>query len=686
MQRWLARELCFHRDPSLIRFYTGAGPRGTLDLSASRRHLAVETDGLSSGFAGISNSFKQGLSFASRDWLFDPAADPNMFQRYFDPKSSFSSLTDVSHGVDSDFTVLCWVYGDNPSTSGPLIGSQGRFTVSGSGFTTYPGLRGWTFGVESGLPYLEMYSHKLLALDSLLNFTSLADYGGLYISSSSGPKSLASNQRWNQVACVFRGSDIPWGFGYGGGATSDPIPGTPNEYHEGTGSLDVRRRQYIDFFYNGRCLGSNASSESWASLKQTTNLIPNITGTVYSSVGGDTYEATSDPLFSVGSQQSLNYRDVHDLTEYFDFCTGPGCLFRIYNRALSESEICNIYRREQFLLYCKPFQDWAADEASGLSCYLSGMDTTQLSMTLFADASIELDIPVPLYTYGSATITKGVTLYAGSATPEVNNLTLYCGGLGLQNAGIPLSALSFVEINNALDLYLSGFQSLSQSITLFTYGIFTATCGIPLFAAAEPIRSLQANVPLSLFGSINPGMSNGITLYAHVGLDGQTPLVRIPLFAKGADQGDATRLMNLVAFGCTHNIENSLDLFVCSNPPTAWSSRINQVNAHARRLNGSLMSATPLVAIDSHNQLTLFVRGDGVTDGAVPFANSLNLFLRRDPSAAVPLYVHAPGEQLEFGIGLYVAGVNTTLASLNLSIPGAIGLPTRPVKLYTTGF
>lgn len=85
--------------------------------------------------------------------------------------------------------------------------------------------------------------------------------------------------------------------------------------------------------------------------------------------------------------------------------------------------------------------------------------------------------------------------------------------------------------------------------------------------------------------------------------------------------------------------------------------------------------------------IPLFIRGDGVTPGAIPLGSSLNLHIERGPQGSVDLYLKCDGAEgsiplfltghpgIDGSIPVYISGDGGTLAgAVDLSMPAVVGL------------
>jgi hypothetical protein len=128
------------------------------------------------------------------------------------------------------------------------------------------------------------------------------------------------------------------------------------------------------------------------------------------------------------------------------------------------------------------------------------------------------------------------------------------------------------------------------------------------------------------------------------------------MFMQGSDSGVSVRNVNLSVAGVASQA-------IASQPLVAWNSQSG-------------------VAED----VTLYIRGSGITDGATPYQTPMNLFLQRPITDVVSLYMQGPGAPESSGVALCVAGATPVVSGMPLSLPQVVGVETGGNFLYTHGF
>lgn len=190
------------------------------------------------------------------------------------------------------------------------------------------------------------------------------------------------------------------------------------------------------------------------------------------------------------------------------------------------------------------------------------------------------------------------------------------------NSGFNASVIEPPMFSGIMPLYMAGGNELGP------FGVGSSSGSFPLFLYSA------TGSGLSMFGT---PFSGSMPLYL------QGPSIQ-PFYASG---------LNLFIQGTTYSIDGSFPLYmVCSG------------------VDGSI---------------NLFIQGSGVTEGATPFNGSMNLFLRRPCSDAIPLYLGAPGEPVSGSVYLYMQGNLPVSGGFNL-YTNAVGPTTGNFPMFTAGF
>lgn len=253
-------------------------------------------------------------------------------------------------------------------------------------------------------------------------------------------------------------------------------------------------------------------------------------------------------------------------------------------------------------------------------------------------------------------------------TPNTNdNFPLFIHG----NASINKNEILFIEggFNLYSPLFLQAHDKIEDNITSFVQGHESVNDDIPLYTAsfADTNKSLNLTIKVDDADKVNANHD---------------------LFIHGANESGLIKSMSLFIYSdSSGNIATkSMNLFVSS-------PLISDVNKNIPlSIEGSLPKSigySPLYISNTtsgiNNSTTLFIKGDGVTDGAIPFNNSMNLFLRRNPSEATTLFLRGPGESGTKSTNLFVHGAVGVNNDATLFID-AVGAGSENINLYTHGF
>jgi hypothetical protein len=161
----------------------------------------------------------------------------------------------------------------------------------------------------------------------------------------------------------------------------------------------------------------------------------------------------------------------------------------------------------------------------------------------------------------------------------------------------------------------------------------------------------------------------------------------IPLFVYAGASGSATGVMggiDLYLLAGSGYPSGSLNLFL------QGPSRETVSGLLPLWLEGAYNTAAGgielyLASSGASNSLTLFVKGSGVTAGAMPADGYLPLYIERLPTASLDLFLQGEGTALASGLTLFAAGNLPATGSLPLYLSG-VGASSSSLTFYTRGF
>lgn len=184
----------------------------------------------------------------------------------------------------------------------------------------------------------------------------------------------------------------------------------------------------------------------------------------------------------------------------------------------------------------------------------------------------------------------------------------------------------------------------------------TTTGSLGLFLQAEEPSNSNQSVELTLFGTAGSGHYGGVSLYTLAASGDNVASGVLPLFLAAPTVGSGTRTLPLFVEGRRYSLSSTVSL-------TAW-------NVHS----------------GASSSVPLYLAGSGVTDGYQPYERSLSLFIQRNPSAAVSLFLQGPGTPASSGLSLLIHGSPWATGTVPLAMPEVVGWGTSSTRLYTHGF
>lgn len=221
--------------------------------------------------------------------------------------------------------------------------------------------------------------------------------------------------------------------------------------------------------------------------------------------------------------------------------------------------------------------------------------------------------------------------------PE-ENISLYISGYLTDNNNTTLFINGHEPVNNGVDLYVSGFMIYDKTLNLSVNG--------------KDIISPANNAATLVINGTTPGidgMEGAITLF----LDSSHSIGYLNLTLFSDLPGESVKSMNLFTKGYFLSSSNSIPLVLFNDNPLKTT--------------------------------TLFIKGDGITAGALPVNGSMNLFINRGIGDAISLFLNAAPPTSNIAT-LYTAGAFLLNGSVTLAMSQVIGQEIKTVKLYTHGF
>lgn len=85
------------------------------------------------------------------------------------------------------------------------------------------------------------------------------------------------------------------------------------------------------------------------------------------------------------------------------------------------------------------------------------------------------------------------------------------------------------------------------------------------------------------------------------------------------------------------------------------------------------------------NYITLYMSGQGITPGAIPYSGDMNLFIRCGLGEMIPCFIKGPGTESNNYVNMIVWGQNGENENITLYVNG-VGAIANSTTLYTHGF
>jgi hypothetical protein len=217
-------------------------------------------------------------------------------------------------------------------------------------------------------------------------------------------------------------------------------------------------------------------------------------------------------------------------------------------------------------------------------------------------------------------------------------------------------ARSWLNNSNNCTLFICGEMSLYGSIPLFEGGVGLSQKGLNLNVACQTNLAAPNQLTLYLAGS-SPG-TNGMFSAIPLFVSGVAYSRQLNLFLNGTDRATVTRNMNMSIHGSAYSLEAYTPLIVANN------------------------------SLGVNKSIPLNVNGSGnpnpLTPG-MPVGHSLNLYLRRQPSSMVPLFLSA-SSPAQASAPLYVKGAGVSTGSTTLVMPDTKAEYHQSAPLFVSGF
>jgi len=273
-----------------------------------------------------------------------------------------------------------------------------------------------------------------------------------------------------------------------------------------------------------------------------------------------------------------------------------------------------------------------------------------------------IDLPNPNY---------GLPLFMDVLETSNNSLKLFNTGYATNNSGIPLHLELEIKFHeSSVPLYLQQYDISSSGLDLRIDSHIAAFDSLNL--------SIDSDVKLSN-GIINLAMYNPILT---TGILETLDLHLENVYQGGVAGNDDPVGEDVWTIGTRHS--GKLNMFIATDPYLDYAKSLNLVIPdNTITISGDLSESIDLFIVGSITEQP--ISDDPVNNPISGTGNgeSLNLFIKSDMGASLPLFVYNTLESAT--LDLYARGSYQYGSGLNLQITGQ-GLPSGNITLYTRGF
>lgn len=356
--------------------------------------------------------------------------------------------------------------------------------------------------------------------------------------------------------------------------------------------------------------------------------------------------------------------------------------------------------------------------SSGLSLYTSSAALYSGSMTLFTSAGTQTQATT-LYTYGNETNSGLIPLYIGSSTTfssgiplfmdgtyayETKATPLYIGSSETYSTGFPLYTSAATPINSSTTLYLGPSTLYSGSKTLYIPGSLEASY-FRLYMHGHDLRSGQLSLYIGAASTVGSG-PGGYTAGLSVSSGSMNLFLKQTPPVSGV--GSTRLFLSAPTTINTSGYYNTIPMYMYSigagasmpmyvenheNAPQEYSDMPLYLKT-TELVNPVYDNITALVfnnVIITGRRVKMYIRGDGVMDGASIGSDRMNLFLkqRQGVSEIVNLYMRGSTtgslSTALFTKGVYTYNSGTTLVISGCGSSGTVPFYVRAAESYSSG-
>lgn len=296
---------------------------------------------------------------------------------------------------------------------------------------------------------------------------------------------------------------------------------------------------------------------------------------------------------------------------------------------------------------------------SSLSLYMISIGSSNLPTTLYIGSSESINSGITLWMTGSpiGSYYTSTTLYTASTTIYNSGINLYTSGAYLISSGLTLFTPGGYETSN-FPLYMNGFSSgnlsttlyiantvsINSGSTLYIEGIYSGASQMPIFLYNKPPATGTKSLQFFLANSLEAG-SSASGIYK-----------TIPMYMGGG-------------FGPSAEVSLYLQSLVESSPSSTMPLFLKVTETSGSPNDNFTLFLMNEISGYNSPRLKMYVKGDGVMDGA-----SIG-------NASMPLYINRPNDN---GFNMYIWGHDTSTSGISMFITSANSINSG-VSLYIEG-
>jgi hypothetical protein len=300
---------------------------------------------------------------------------------------------------------------------------------------------------------------------------------------------------------------------------------------------------------------------------------------------------------------------------------------RLFNRCLNESEIGRLYEYE-------------------LNPELYRRRVVSPSRTSSG---------IPLFVEGRGIHAGLITLFTTNFEGKESGISLHTWGYNpILPSSIPLHTISIGEHSSGVSLFAHGHLTTQSGISLYASGLGSSAQGPLNLYLHNPTFYSSGFFSLFTFGTEGcSGHFGGVPLHLYCDPSGNYARAGMNMFLETAPTGLSNRGMNLFSKGEYPSLTGSVNLFLANSGVS--------------------------------NTVPLWISGHGISPGYYPASGWVNLYISRDPTSAINLYLHGQGTEVGSGTPLFSQGFSPSSSGVAFYASG-VGNKTEITSLFTHGF